>query len=251
MKQFVLIRSFRPFPFFCILILFCSLLCVVPVIHRAEETAAAKSGETLRGKIIAIDAGHGGADPGAVGFNGTIEKEINLTLAEKLEALLTKKGAVVVMTRTADKTFSDVKKDDLDQRIALVKKKKAELFLSLQCNAVPNGDLHGAQTFYYPESEKGKLLAESIQDHFIRTLRNTDREALTLSSAYVMKNLSIPAVMVEVGFLSNPEEEQLLNDKGYQEKIVAAVYGGILDYYKKEDSRPSWLDSIFPHPDKD
>lgn len=250
MKQFVLIRNFRPFPFLCFaVILLCGLL-TIPVIRHSEATAAAKSGEVLKGTIIAVDAGHGGSDPGAIGVTGTIEKEINLILAKKLEALLTKKGAIVVMTRTEDDTFSEVKKDDLDARAALVKKEKAELFLSIQCNATPNSSLRGAQTFYYPESKEGEALAKAIQNRFVRTLKNTDRKALTLSSAYIMGKLDIPAIMVEVGFLSNPEEEALLKNNSYQEKIVAAIYSGITDYEKEKHAKPSWLEFILPHRDK-
>ncbi len=245
MKHFVLIRGFRPFSFFCVLALILCAVTVAVVVHHSEKTAAVKSGQPLRGKIIAVDAGHGGADPGAVGVTGAVEKEINLILAEKLKTQLEAKGAVVIMTRTADRVFSDVKKEELEHRAELVKKGKAELFLSLQCNAVPNSDLRGAQTFYHPDSEQGKNLAEAIQKRFKTKLKNTDREALTLDSAYIMKLLDIPAVMVEVGFLSNPEEEALLKDDAYREKAVAAIYGGICDYYKKKDSSSSRLSSVF------
>lgn len=245
MKQLVLIRSFRPYPVFCFAIILCCALLVLPVVTYAEKTAAVKSGKTLTGKTIAIDAGHGGSDPGAIGFNGTAEKEINLLLAKKLQRLLEEKGAVVIMTRSDDSVYSDVKKEDLDHRAKTVTKKNAEIFISIQCNAVPGSSYHGAQVFYYPESEKGKLLAESIQDSLVEKLKNTDRKALTLSSAYIMYVLDIPAIIVETGFLSNPEEEALLNDRDYQEKVVAAIYGGIVAYYNKQDSKESWLDFIF------
>lgn len=250
MRHLVLIRNFRPFPFLCLAaILLCGLFAI-PMIRHSEATAATKSGESLKGIIIAVDAGHGGSDPGAIGVTGSVEKEINLILAKKLKILLEKKGAVVIMTRTEDNTFSDVKKDDLDARAALVEKEKAELFLSIQCNATPNSNLRGAQTFYYPDSEEGEALAKAIQKRFIHTLKNTDREALTLSSAYIMERLDIPAIMVEVGFLSNPEEEALLKDDSYREKIVAAIYGGVIDYEKGKNTKPSWLEFILPHRDK-
>lgn len=251
MKPFVLIRKFRPFPFFAAAVLCLCALCAVPMVRHAEQTAAVQSGQPLKGKIIAIDAGHGGGDPGAIGVTGTAEKEINLILAKKMKILLEEKGAMVVMTRTDDSVYSDIKKEELDHRAALVQKKDAELFLSIQCNAVPNPSLHGAQTFYYPGSENGEILAKCIQNRFVKTLKNTDREALTLSSAYIMSKLEIPAIMVEVGFLSNAEEEALLNDDAYREKIVAAIYGGIVDYYEKKDSEESWFDFIFDRFDKE
>lgn len=245
MKQLVLIRFFRPYTIFCFAIVLCCALLIVPVIAYTEKTAAVKSGETLSDKVIAIDAGHGGGDPGAIGVNGTAEKEINLILAQMLQELLEEKGATVIMTRTDDTAYSDVKKEDLDHRVEIVTKNKSELFISIQCNAVPGSAYHGAQVFYYPESEDGKLLAESIQESLVKNLKNTDREALTLSSAYIMYTLDMPAIIVETGFLSNPEEEALLNDKDYQEKVVAAIYSGIVDYYNKKDSEESWLDFIF------
>ena len=251
MKPFVLIRKFRPFPFFAAAVLCLCALCAVPMVRHAEQTAAVQSGQPLKGKIIAIDAGHGGGDPGAIGVTGTAEKEINLILAKKMKILLEEKGAMVVMTRTDDSVYSDIKKEELDHRAALVQKKDAELFLSIQCNAVPNPSLHGAQTFYNPGSENGEILAKCIQNRFVKTLKNTDREALTLSSAYIMSKLEIPAIMVEVGFLSNTEEEALLNDDAYREKIVAAIYGGIVDYYEKKDSEESWFDFIFDRFDKE
>ena len=250
MKPFVLIRKFRPFSLFVVMALCACVLCAVPVIRHTEQTAAVRSGQPLKGKIIAIDAGHGGGDPGAIGVTGTAEKEINLILAKKTETLLKAKGAMVVMTRADDSVYSDIKKEELDRRAELVKKKDAELFLSIQCNAVPNPALHGAQTFYYPGSENGEILAKCIQNRFIKTLKNTDREALTLNSAYIMSRLDIPAIMVEVGFLSNAEEEALLKDDAYREKVVAAIYGGIVDYYEKKDSEESWFDFIFERFDK-
>ena len=251
MKRFVFIRKIGVFPIVAAVIVTICALFILPVIEYTEDTAATKSEMNLKGKVIAVDAGHGGADPGAIGTTGVTEKEINLILAKKLETLLTEKGATVIMTRTDDSAFSDTKKEDLDHRADIVTKNEAELFLSIQCNAVPNHDLRGAQTFYYPESKQGKLLAEAIQSRFIKTLGNTDREAITLSSAYIMSKLEIPAIMVEVGFLSHPEEEALLCDDDYREKITAAIYGGILDYYKKKDSEESVFDRFFNYFDRE
>ena len=105
-KPFVLIRKFRPVPFFAAAVLCLCALCAVPMVRHAEQTAAVQSGQPLKGKIIAIDAGHGGGDPGAIGVTGTAEKEINLILAKKMKILLEEKGAMVVMTRTDDSVYS-------------------------------------------------------------------------------------------------------------------------------------------------
>lgn len=244
MKQLVLIRSFRPLVLFCCIIVLSCIALIFSVTAYANQLAAVKSGQTLTGKIIAIDAGHGGSDPGAVGATGTVEKEINLILSKQLCALLKEKGATVIMTRTDDSVFSDVKKEELDYRAEMVEKGDADIFISVQCNAVPSSYYHGAQVFYYPESEHGQLLAECIQESLVDKLKNTDREALTLTSAYIMRVLDIPAVMLEAGFLSNPEEEALLNDEAYQKKVVAAIYSGIVDYFDKQGSQKSWFGFI-------
>lgn len=128
-------------------------------------------------KVIVVDAGHGGIDPGAVGPSGVLEKNINLAVAKRLCQYLSQGGAIVVMTREDDQCFSSKKKADLDARIALAEKHQADIFISIQGNAIQSSRWSGAQTFYHPGSEEGKKLAVSVQQEMVRILKNTKRQA--------------------------------------------------------------------------
>lgn len=126
---------------------------------------------SIANKIIVVDAGHGGIDPGAVGPSGVLEKDINLAVAKRLCQYLSQGGAMVIMTREDDHSFSNKKKADLDARIALAEKHKADIFVSIQGNAIQSTRWSGAQTFYHPRSEEGKRLALSVQQELIRILK--------------------------------------------------------------------------------
>ncbi|GAW90873.1 N-acetylmuramoyl-L-alanine amidase CwlD [Calderihabitans maritimus] len=187
-------------------------------------------------KVIVVDPGHGGVDGGAVGPGGTLEKDINLAIAKKLSLILSQAGAAVVMTRETDtdlstpgKSLRERKREDLNNRINLAQKRNADLYICIQANSF--GRIWtGAQTFYYYKSTEGKKLARAIQSELRRILRNTNRRAQGLDT-YILRNLDIPTVVVEVGFISNPQEEKLLNDPTYQSKLSWAIYAGIVKYY--------------------
>ncbi|MGN7765600.1 N-acetylmuramoyl-L-alanine amidase CwlD [Paenibacillus sp. 22594] len=192
----------------------------------------------LSGKVIAIDAGHGGPDGGAVSREGLIEKDINLSVSLYLRDYLQQAGAIVVMTREGDydlaqqdtKGYSKRKTEDLKQRVRSIEEKGADLFISVHMNSVPSGRWSGAQTFYYPNNEGNKALAGFVQDELRTTLENTDRVAKTVNTVYLLKALKMPAALVEVGFLSHPQESALLGDDVYQRKVATSIYRGILRY---------------------
>lgn len=208
------------------------LLAVHPLYVWADKKQVDKDAQYIKGKIIAVDAGHGGTDPGAVGYSGVLEKDVNLQLSEKLQAKLAEAGATVIMTREDDSRYSEVKREDLDARAKIVNDAKAEIFLTVQCNALKEPKWHGAQVFYYPGSVLGEQLASSVQQGLIDELRNSDRKAIPHENVYILRALSIPAIVVEAGFLSNPEEEKLLADDTYQDRVVYGIYRGIVEYYK-------------------
>ncbi|HEY0826954.1 MAG TPA: N-acetylmuramoyl-L-alanine amidase CwlD [Bacilli bacterium] len=195
----------------------------------------------LSGKVIAIDAGHGGVDGGAESRGGIVEKHINLIIALHLRDYLQQAGAIVIMTREEDKDlaapetkgFSRRKTEDLLNRVKLVKDKQANMLISIHMNSIPSSRWRGAQSFYYPSLEENKRLASSIQEE-IRSNLNTDRLVGTANTIYLLKAVEIPSALIEVGFLSNPEEAQLLNDEIYQKKAAAAIYRGILKYSATE-----------------
>ncbi|WP_082083744.1 N-acetylmuramoyl-L-alanine amidase CwlD [Paenibacillus beijingensis] len=197
----------------------------------------------LSGKTIVLDAGHGGVDGGAVSREGYIEKDLNLAIALHLRDYLQQAGAVVYMTREGDYDlagsgttgYSKRKTEDLLQRVQFVKDRGASMVVSIHMNSIPSSKWSGAQTFYYPSYPDNASLAALIQSEITRNLENTKRVASTVNTVYLLKALeSVPSALVEVGFLSNPGEAQLLADAEYQKKVAASIYQGILRYSSGE-----------------
>ncbi|WP_371755604.1 N-acetylmuramoyl-L-alanine amidase CwlD [Ferviditalea candida] len=197
----------------------------------------------LSNKVIVLDAGHGGPDGGAESRDGIIEKHINLAIALYIRDYLQQAGAIVYMTREDDsdlasnntKGLSRRKTEDLLNRVKFVREKKADLLVSIHLNSIPSTRWRGAQTFYYPTNTQGKILATWIQNEIKNTIANTDRLANTVNTVYLLKALdNIPGALVEIGFLSNPEEARLLGDETYQKKMAEAIYRGILRYASGE-----------------
>ncbi len=181
--------------------------------------------KALEETVIVIDSGHGGMDPGKVGVLGTPEKEINLKIAFKVKDKLEKKNYQVVMTRNEDIKMG------LKERVELIEEQIPELAVSIHQNSFTNSRVKGAQVFYYKGSENGKKAAELLQESIKATI-DDDNERLAKANKdyYMLRNTSVPFAIVECGFLSNSEEEQLLTDDGYQEKMAEAIVIGIEKY---------------------
>lgn len=197
----------------------------------------------LSGKIIALDAGHGGPDGGAKSKEGISEKDINLAITLYLRDYLQQAGALIVMTREDDRDLADEKTkgysrrktEDLLNRVEFINNQNSDLLVSIHLNSIPAARWSGAQTFFYPIHPDNPRLAALIQDEIKKNLKNTDRIAKQADKEiYLLKALKIPSALVEVGFLSNPTEAQLLKDPSYQKKIATAIYQGILRYYSGE-----------------
>lgn len=214
------------------------LLGLMKLIHHrfaAEEVIYIP----ITNRIIGIDPGHGGVDPGAVSKSGVLEDEINLEIGLKLKRLVEQSGGIAIMTREEDKglytekstTLRQKKTEDLINRKKLIEEAGCELFVSIHMNSFTNAKYSGSQTFYYdgyPENEK---LASIIQEELRDVLDKDNRRAAAIrDDVYLIKELEIPSVLVEAGFLSNPEEEILLQNEEYQEKIAWAIYVGIMRY---------------------
>jgi N-acetylmuramoyl-L-alanine amidase len=195
----------------------------------------------LSGKIIYLDPGHGGVDPGA-GEEDAFEKDIALNVTLKLRDYLQQQGALVIMTRETDvdladkglKGYSKRKVQDLKRRLDLINESEADFFATIHLNAIPSARWKGAQTFYSTHYKENKRAAKLIQDELRRNLENTDRQAKAANDIYLLKHTNKPGVLVEIGFLSNPEEEANLKQDHYQEKVAASIYEGILRYYTDE-----------------
>ncbi|MBH8598893.1 N-acetylmuramoyl-L-alanine amidase CwlD [Thermoactinomyces sp. CICC 10523] len=200
----------------------------------------------LSGKVIMIDAGHGGPDGGAVSQDGIVEKEITLKIARYLQDYLHGAGALVFLTRETDTDLAqpDTKRlrlrkaEDLMRRIYLIKEKNVDAFVSIHLNAIPSSRWSGAQTFYNPVREENKRLATFIQAELIRNLENTNRLAKQKGDVYILKHSPVPTALVEVGFLSNPEEARLLATDTYQKKVAASIYLGLIRFYTGKEPPP-------------
>ena len=185
---------------------------------------------------VVIDAGHGGFDSGKVGVDGTLEKDINLIIAKKLEQLLIAADINVIMTRTDDtglyeESSNNKKRQDMKNRATLMDQTKPDCIISIHQNSYPKESIDGAQVFYYTKSEEGKLLAALIQDSLIsRADPGNHRVEKSNDSYYLLKNVSSPIVIVECGFLSNWAESKKLVDDTYQQKLAWAIHLGILQY---------------------
>lgn len=191
--------------------------------------------------VFVIDAGHGGEDGGAVSAEGLIEKDVNLSIALKLEKLLRFSGFDVVMTRTEDISIHDegtesVKKrktSDLKNRLELCNSNSANIFVSIHQNQFTDSQYDGAQVFYSPNNSKSQLMATSIREAFRGLLQpENEREIKKAdSNIFLLKYADVPAVVVECGFLSNPDEAYLLSTDEYRSNVAFTIYCGLLDYY--------------------
>lgn len=210
------------------------------VVKIREERALSVFGSPAYGVTIAIDAGHGGIDPGAVSKSGVREDEINLKIAKKLQAYLENEGAKVVMTRKTDEGLYDKdysgskKRQDMDRRVKILQNSKASIVISIHLNYFSQPQYYGAQTFYMQGSGEGELLAKSIQGQLLRVLaRGNKRDIKASDSFLVLKAVDSPSVLVECGFLSNPQEETLLTTDDYQEEVAWGIYCGIISYLSR------------------
>ncbi len=187
----------------------------------------------LKGHVIYIDAGHGGIDPGACGSIYT-EKEIVLKVALFLGVRLEQGGATIVYARTGDYDLESSSESDVEARIRLMKQSKATIVVSLHCNAFTDPYERGAQVFYNSSRHvDSKKLAESIQGELVRAT-DTEREISSKLDHFILNHADVPAVTVELGFLSNPSEEGLMGSSEYQQKLALCVHDGILDFLSRK-----------------
>ncbi len=196
----------------------------------------------VSGKTIVIDAGHGKPDEGAQSNNGTTEAETNLKIAIKLQNLLEQSGSTVILTRSDENAIYDIdartlkqkKISDIHNRVKIGNESSADIFVSIHLNKIPQQQYDGWQTFYNAKSEDGQKLAVSIQNNLNNAIqKENNRVAKSIDSVYIVKHVEIPMTIVECGFLSNPEEEKLLLEDEYQNRLAWGIYNGIINYFYK------------------
>ena len=179
------------------------LLIGVILLSRKLSQIVTNEVETEKKQIIVLDPGHGGEDPGKVGVNGALEKDLNLLVAKKVREQLEILGIEIVMTREED-VMSGSKVEDLEKRIKLIEKTKPDLVVGIHQNSFTDSKASGAQVFYYAESEKGKEAATVMQEELKAVDPENIREIKGNSSFFMLKKSKAPTIIVKCGFLSNP-----------------------------------------------
>lgn len=214
-----------------------TMACLLLVsFYFLSREAASVSNEIHKEKVIVVDAGHGGMDPGMIGVGGLEEKGINLAIALKLKAILEERGFMVVMTRETDDGLYDEgvknqKVQDMQRRIAVMQEKEPLLAVSIHQNSYQDSGVRGPQVFYYEDSPEGEKLAGILQEQLNTGLEvERPRTAKGNTSYYLLKRSPCVLNIVECGFLTNPEEASLLQTEEYQSKVAQAVAGGICEY---------------------
>lgn len=206
----------------------------------ANFSAAEASSMPITQKTVIVDAGHGGDDGGAIGIDGTVEKDINLDIALKLEKILKFYGFNVIMTRTQDVMTCDDGLDslrkrkisDIHNRFELMRKNPDAIFISVHQNKFEDSSQHGTQVFYSGNDERSKELAEAIQTSVTLTLQRKNGRVVKKSGSgiYLLYHAKIPAVLVECGFISNSDELKKLKDESYRMKLAILIADGLLKY---------------------
>lgn len=205
-------------------------------IFKKPQTAPAENVEGVAGHALVLDAGHGGSDTGAVGPDGITEASVTLAVTRDVRDILQQSGARVVMTRDADVDVYGPYASDRQELQARVNvgaySPGAELFVSIHCNAFSNPGAHGMETYYYPKTEADERLATLLNEE-LAAAGGLFNRGVKQANFYVMKHSAMPASLIELGFITNPEEEALLASEGYQKKLALAVARGIGRFFSE------------------
>ncbi len=232
--------------FLSLSLMFCSFLCMLSptanAVHQPKqlETEMAKSSKEAdtvpsRNYTVVIDPGHGGSDPGSIGYKSKVhEADLNLKLSLMLKTKLESAGINVVMTRATEDSLAPGsgrkwKKQDMEMRKEIIKNIRPNMVISLHQNSYTNHSLRGAQVFYDKNSDISKQIADYIQEQFKQDLDKSIK-ATSPGDYFMLKCSLAPSVIVECGFLSNEQDEKLLLDETYQAKIVDCIHKGIVKF---------------------
>lgn len=225
MKMRIPVRKLLPIYIFVLVGCICTAQFGSQVVTTIVETSPLPDR-----RIIVIDAGHGGIDGGATSCTGVLESQINLEIALRLNDLLRFMGHETKMIRTDDSsiytegnTITAQKVSDLKQRVRIVNETDNSILVSIHQNTFPEGKYSGAQVFY-AEDEVSRTLAQDLQNSLIQTVNpGSNRKCKNSNGIYLMQNITKPGVLIECGFLTNPKEEALLRNEGYQKKLVCVI----------------------------
>ncbi|MCI8515307.1 MAG: N-acetylmuramoyl-L-alanine amidase [Hungatella sp.] len=225
-----------------------AILLLFLIYHMARQaailTAPAASSSASTSPVVVIDSGHGGIDPGKVGIDGSLEKDINLQIARRLKTYLEASDVTVVMTRDSDcGMYKDGDKNkksaDMKNRCSLINNAAPDLTVSIHQNSYHEESIKGGQVFYYKNSDEGRELAEILQKRFDFVLGDGNtRAAKANSNYYLLLHVRSPIVIVECGFLSNSGEAAKLGSPDYQDRLAWTIHMGIMEYLNSAQSRP-------------
>lgn len=217
----------------------CGVLALL-ILHAGGMLAVGgESDNPLAGKRIVIDAGHGGIDSGA-SYYGIAEKSINLLLARSVGEKLTASGADVSYTRTEDVDYytrgKGGKRADLKRRVMMIEDAKADVFISIHCNAAANTTYRGVQVFYHPRRAENRRLAELMQAELVKLGEGKKRQAAENTHVLLLSSLSTVGVLVEAGYLSNEDEARLLADESYREQLAEGIIRSLFIYFAEKSA---------------
>ena len=216
------------------------LLCVIAAcreggeylyrhMNKSMETTAQKVDKREKPLVI-VDAGHGGQDPGKIGVNDALEKDVNLSIAIYLKEYLEKRDVQVLMTREDGERLVNSQSGDLKERVKLINENSPDLTVSIHQNSYHEASVHGAQAFYFTHSKEAKTAAEIIQKAIKTADTEGSREAKANDTYYLLKKTEVPVVIMECGFLSNYEEAEKLVTEEYQKELAEAIADGVMEY---------------------
>ncbi len=209
------------------------LLLLGAIVASKKLSELVTSGEVKQKEtVIIVDPGHGGEDPGKVGVNDILEKDLNLQVSQKLISLLEKKGITVLTTREDD-NVPNAKMEDLQKRVKFINETNPTLTICVHQNSYTDSAIKGAQVFYYTHSDDAKAAATSVQEE-LRLLDPTNKREIKANDTYYMlKYTQVSTIIVECGFLSNPEEAAKLTQEDYQQQIAQAICDGVIKWLDK------------------
>ena len=236
MKKSTILRGM----FVCIFLALAIFAYELNAKYNLNETTIKTNATPITNKTIVLDAGHGLPDEGAVGFTGTTEQAINLSIVLKLQKLIEQSGAKVILTRSDENgiysldsnSIRSKKVSDIKNREQIIDNSDADICVSIHLNKYTDSKYSGWQTFYQSSNENSKMLSEHIQTEINNNMdEENDRVPMAIKGVYLMEHIDVPGVIVECGFISNPEEEQKLKEDSHQSKIAWGIYAGIQQYF--------------------
>ena len=201
------------------------------VLPAAGSSAAP---DALSGRLVVVDAGHGGFDPGTSGADGTREDELNLEVAAYLKTALESYGAQVIMTRSAKNALADTKEEDMAERRRIITESQSDIVVSIHMNSYTDENVSGPLVLFMKGSSRGERLAKCIQRSMIELLKPDRENSARSDDLYILRSGNQPCVIVECGYMSNKKELQRLKSADYQQQLADAICQGVIDYFSSE-----------------